>query len=49
LLEWMLSTYEVTPDVAQRDLLALLSKLADLGLIGVQHAKPPSVAQSPAC
>ena len=47
--QWMISTYEVTPEVAQRDLLALLRKLADLGLIEVQHAKPSSVAQSPSC
>jgi hypothetical protein len=44
--QWMLATYDVTPEVAQRDLLALLSKLADLGLIEVQHAKPTSVAKS---
>jgi hypothetical protein len=45
--QWMLATYDVTPEAARRDLLALLGKLAELGLIEVQHANPSSVAQSP--
>jgi hypothetical protein len=40
LYEWMLATYQVTAEVARRDLLALLSKLAESGLIEVQHARP---------
>ncbi len=46
--EWMVATYDVTPEIAQRDLLALLSKLAELGLIQVVHADPSTVARSPA-
>jgi hypothetical protein len=44
--EWMLATYDVTPEIAQRDLLALLSRLAELHLIEVLHADPSSVARS---
>ena|SRR5581483_9580428 len=44
--EWMVATYDVTPEVAQRDLIALLTKLADLGLIEVMHGDAPSVARS---
>jgi len=44
--QWMLSTYDVTPEVARRDLLAHLNKLAELGLIEVVQAKPSSSAPS---
>jgi hypothetical protein len=47
LSDWMLSTYEVTPEIARRDLLALLGKLVELGLIEVCHAMPAPLAQSP--
>ncbi len=45
---WMVATYDVTPEIAQRDLLALLSKLAELGLIQVVHADLATVARSAA-
>lgn len=45
--QWMLSTYEVTPEVARRDLLALLGKLAESGLIEVLRAEPSQRDQTP--
>jgi hypothetical protein len=45
LYEWLLATYEVPPETAQRDLLALLNKLAELKLIEVVHAGASSVAE----
>ncbi|CAN5205099.1 hypothetical protein BH10PLA2_BH10PLA2_24200 [soil metagenome] len=41
--DWMLATYEVTPEIAKRDLFALLNKLAELKLIEVVHADSSSV------
>jgi hypothetical protein len=44
--EWMLATYEVAPEVARRDLLALLARLIELKLIEVVHAGAASVDQA---
>jgi hypothetical protein len=44
--QWMLATYEVTPELAQRDLFALLNKLLEMGLIEVVHADSSSMARS---
>ena len=44
--QWMLTTYEVTPEVAQRDLFALLAKLAEQKLIEVVHADSPQVGRT---
>jgi hypothetical protein len=43
LYDWMMATYEVTPEIAKRDLFALLNKLAELKLIEVVHADSSSV------
>ncbi len=44
--QWMLASYEVTPELAEQDLFALLNKLAELKLIEVVHAGTSSVDEA---
>jgi hypothetical protein len=47
LLDTIIGEYEVEPDMCERDLLALVERLASAGLIEVRNDEPASADLSP--